>query len=355
MNNGGARILTDNGYYRQNRITLSLITFAKRPLRMGEVIDGIAMTRTELGRDLNPSKITTSDRILSSCKGLVRHQVSHGGNPLDSVLRLSHSAVRTFLVKNSDIQNSDRGDNNSNNVKGQFVTSQIIKDCCLRYWMQPRYCRPLQRTIHVRSGTNYVSFRTHNGHEIDNHRLLNYAAKYWYQHFDSHSLSTAIFVLRRSQSELRGPGDADKLQVSAFLRSSNFQTCLQVQCLFVIGHFMQTFDHITDEPTAIRRTLPNWIPKLEPETHRQYVNFQSEWCHLLVPGPQSDVYGEIDRCFWTALGPSNFLSNNTGRYQNFQLPATLGKEGGECDQTYQFIKTSSDGRAVIVCSVEKQG
>jgi len=308
---------------------------------MGEVIEALAMTRTELGHDLNPNKITSWERILSSCKALIRHQVIDGSDPLDSVVRLSHSAVRTFLVKNSDETD-----------KGQYVTSQIIKDCCLRYWMQPRYRRPL-----IRTGTTDITFQTHNGEEVKTHRLLNYAAKYWYQHFhsdkfsDTNSSTDTAFMPRRSQSELAVPLDADRLHVTRFLRSSNFQTCLQVQCLFVVGHFIQQFNQITDEATFLRRTLPNWIPELETETHRQYADFQKEWCHVLVPGWQSDVHGELDRCFWTALGPSNFLSGNKGRYRDFQLQDGLPTEG----QTCQFIKTSSDGRAVMVGSVEKQG
>ncbi|KAK4146874.1 uncharacterized protein C8A04DRAFT_25453, partial [Dichotomopilus funicola] len=238
-------------------IILSLVTFAKRPLKMGEVIEAIAMTKTDDGHNLRTNRITTPDKILSSCMSLVRQQANPGygqDSPQNSVLRLSHSAVRAFLIKNSDVEKSNSKD------AEQFVTSQIIKNCCLRYPRQPRYRHPLEYA----NGT----FRTHRGESLEDHQLLTYAAKYWYQHFHSHSFS-GPFALHRSSSELRGSQDDDMACVKAFLCSSNFRTCLQIQCLFVVRHFMQKFDRITDEATAIGRALPNWIPKLDPQIHPQ--------------------------------------------------------------------------------------
>jgi hypothetical protein len=328
--------------HRLHRIILSLVTFAKRPLKMGEVIEAIAMTKTDDGHDFSTNRITTPDKVLSSCMSLVRLQASpgYGEDSLqNSVLRFSHSAVRAFLIKNSDVEKSKSKD------AEQFVTSQIIKSCCLRYLRQPRYRHPLEYT----NG----AFRTHRGESLKAHRLLTYAAKYWYQHFDSHSFS-GLFALNRSPSELRGPQDDDMARVKAFLCSSNFQTCLQVQCLFVVRHFMQNFDRITDEATAVRRTLPNWIPKLEPQIHRQYAEFQSEWCHVLVP-EHAEIRGELDRCFWNALGPANFLSRNTGRYRGFQLQSCAAKGAAESSNVCRFIKLSPDGNVLVLCSVEKTG
>lgn len=326
-----------------HRIILSLVTFAKRPLKMGEVIEAIAVTKTDDGRDFSRNKITTPDKVLSSCMSLIRLQASpgYGDDSLqNSVVRFSHSAVRAFLIKNSDVDKSKDEEG--------FVTSQIIKSCCLRYLRQPRYRHPLEYT----NG----AFRTHRGESLRAHRLLTYAAKYWHQHFDSHSSSSSSspFALNRSPSELRGPQDDDMTHVKAFLCSSNFQTCLQVQCLFVVRHFMQKFDRITDEATAVRRTLPNWITKLEPQIHRQYAEFQSEWCHVLVP-EHAEICGELERCFWSALGPANFLSQNTGRYRSFQLQSCAARGAAESSNVCRFIKLSANGNVLVLCSIEKTG
>ncbi|KAB8237317.1 uncharacterized protein BDW43DRAFT_307591 [Aspergillus alliaceus] len=68
----------------------------------------------------------------------------------------------------------------------------------------------------------------------------------------------------------------DKERMIRFLKSPNILTIIQVQSLFVIGHFMQSFDPITDRSKCLRRTLPNWMKLDEPDLDRQYRIFQGE-------------------------------------------------------------------------------
>jgi hypothetical protein len=138
----------------------------------------------------------------------------------------------------------------------------------------------------------------------------------------------------------------------------------------VIGHFIQRSDDITDQVKSVWRTLPNWIAfrgpkssiitsesgatktKEEDGLHRQYLEWQGEWCELLQCGQFRQFNGEVDRCFWTALGPSNFLSHNTGRYQSFQI--TQNGNGEVSDKACRVQQLSPDGKRLTVCWVSSQ-
>jgi hypothetical protein len=58
---------------------------------------------------------------------------------------------------------------------------------------------------------------------------------------------------------------------------------------------------------------------------KHYRTFVSEWhyylhCPTCSPMCRAMPYsGEIDRCFWGALGPQSFLATNKSRYQSFML------------------------------------
>ena len=324
-----------------SRIVLSLLTFARRPLRISEIIEGVATVRTARGNALNASKLVVPRKILSCCLSLVR-QIKIDGNYLNDILHLSHSAVRTFLLKNSDVAEvvPDTAD--------ELVNSRIIRDCCLTYLSQPRY-----RTI--LSKDSFGVFWTEDDEDVRNHHLLSYAAKYWYQHFDAETDSFGPLP----------PAASDKMAVMSFIKSTNFQTCIQVQSLYVIGHFIQRDDDITDQVKLVRRTLPNWIafqgpnhsntkdeedrkaPTNDDGIHRQYLEWQGEWCELLQCGQSRQFNGEVDRCFWTALGQSNFLSHNTGRYKSFQIQQT---GDGQVEEKFCRVQQlSADGRKLMIC------
>lgn len=333
------------------RIVLSLLTFARRPLRISEIIEAVATIRTPKGENLSDSKRVDPRKIPSCCLSLVRH-IKIDGNYLNDILHLSHSAVRTFLLKNSDVAEETPDE------ALDLVSSRIIRDCCLSYLSQPRYGKLLSKDT-------FGVFWADDDEDIRSHHLLSYAAKYWYQHFDTEIDNHGPIP----------PDPKDKIEVIKFIKSGNFQTCLQVQSLYVIGHFIQRSDDITDQVRSIRRTLPNWIAfrgglvertsestkaaeQLTPPAsqnedglHRQYLDWQGEWCDLLQCGQSREFNGEVDRCFWTALGPSNFLSHNTSRYQSFQIRQN---GNGENDKFCRVQQLSSDGRKLTVCWVRSE-
>jgi hypothetical protein len=263
-------------------------------MRLNEVLEAVAIQRTICGRNIR-SDSASREQILTCCLSLVRH------TPETDFLRLSHSAVRTFLLDPP----------NKTDPSEPLVDREIVQICCLRYLMQPRYSLPLRKTE-----SNHYSLLNDSG-DVLSHRFLLYAAKYWYLHQDTSK---------------RDPKETMVAAVCKFIKSKNFFTILQVQSLFIEGHFLLQFDSITDRGKSARQTLPNWMRKNTPDIYRQYNAFQGEWSRLLQAARSDPFRGELDRCFWAALGPINFLSCNQGRYHNFEFSLTNSnwREGDGC-------------------------
>nr|CAG8993138.1 Unknown function [Thelonectria discophora] len=136
------------------------------------------------------------------------------------------------------------------------------------------------------------------------HQFLLYAVKYWFRHFEN-----------SPRSAKDGPTEEEKRAVRNFLHSPNFLT--------------------------------------DADLLRQYQTFQGEWCQLLQAQPSDSFRGEVDRCFWKALGPANFLSSNESRYVAFEVgsgaSSRLGpEEKGSC----QFHHVSKDGRLLSTAWIQ---
>jgi hypothetical protein len=249
------------------------------------------MIRSAKGQDISRSKTVHVSKIRESCMSLVRI-VKTNSTRDDGILLLSHSAVATFLRKHSNIGEAALAN------EEQLVSSLIIRDCCFAYLLQPRLSRLLiRKDAHV--------FETHDGEILQPQKLVTYAAKYWFLHFDTQ------------------PEDGEKSnEVIRFLRSPNFQTCIQIQSLFVIGHFLQSFDPTTDQGVTTRRNLPKWLIKQEAAIHRQYQDFTSEWCEVLQRGLSNSFNGEVDRCLWGALGTASFLSKKQKPLLELSFPSS---------------------------------
>lgn len=281
---------------------------------MSEIIEGVAMTRTASNSNLNDNKRVDADKILTSCMSLVRLIKSKSDpDPDDGLLRLSHSAVGVFLMKYSD-------DSEDIEETDQLISSTIMRDCCLKYLLQPRYSGLLQKSP---AG----GFVTGDGEDVNTHQLVLYAAKYWDKHADNIS------------------EDDEKTAVVQFLHSKNFLACIQIQSRYVIGHFVQNFDPITDQCRSTKRSLPLWMK--EVPLFQQYFSFTAEWGELLQRGIYAQFQGEIDRCFWTALGEYHFLAKHQSRYKN----SILGdKDNNDCTgKVCRVQQVSEDGRSLTVC------
>lgn len=305
------------------KIILSLLTYTKRPLRLLELREAVAILRSAANEDLSTSKFVSLTTIRKECSRLVRFIQEEDSE--DGTLELNHSAVFAFLRE--DVETED--------VKPEecVVSRDLICDCCVKYLSQPRYSRLLGKK-------NHYEFTTWLGESTSKHQLLLYAAKYWYRHCDE---------------KMPSPDSQDRLR--KFLLSPNFQTLIQVQSLSIIGHFLLRFDQITGQPLTMKKILPDCVRHLDSNTSRilpQFNDFIYEWSELLQLGLTAEYNGEIDRCFWRALGPPHFLQNKEGRYNSFHFmsPDTLSEIAEPTKGLCFFHAVSPGEHELVLCKVQ---
>lgn len=250
-------------------------------------------------------------------------------DPEDFVCYLFHSTVKDFILKNDQIFLQGRPDIEGG--KSRLISEFTIANACLLYLSQDRFSELLvKKRVSSNSCTQSPSdmWLTTLGDSTEEHRFLQYSAKYWDKHLDG----------------VEGTQEIAQ-RVKAFLHSTNYQTTIQVQSLWVQSHF--ALHRLLDGHGAAlkfrgaKRVFPRWF-----STHSSvgcgnyitdYAHFVNEWRHLLNFGSCDcdecgdvihaavEAYaGEIDRCFWGALGARNFLSSNHERYHSFGLTPKEG-------------------------------
>ncbi|GLA28115.1 hypothetical protein AnigIFM63326_005683 [Aspergillus niger] len=275
-------------------IILSCIVHAKRPLRLDELCECTAMVKGLEGQNIDRSQKIKKSKVLELCQPLVQIHESDGPAGTISICTLTHGSVKSFLLKNPEILAKN------SNPPAYALTNDVLADICRKYLLQPRYQQLL-----TRDGETFVDYE---GEDIFSHHLLSYAAKYWDKHLDS-----VDFSLEYCQ------------KTSSLIRSSHFFTLLQVQSLFVDGQFR--FWYSTNRPWAgrhIRRVFPHWLDDNCNEPFaKDYGSFVGEWGPLLdrETSVTGAFPGEIDRCFFGALGPNNYLHKGPSRYRSLMFTA----------------------------------
>ena len=301
----------------------SMVVYARRPLQMKEVQEAIGLLQSA-----NPRCPSTADQPFAKLLRknfaplIVFQDVDEDRGP---ECRLFHSTLRQFLLKNPDvIGGSDRD---------LHISSAIIFNACLSYLSQDRYQNLLTRKD--------ASWLDGSGSLVENHHFLLYAAKYWDKHLDDIS----------ETDELR-------TRVQDFLTSPHFLTCIQTQSLWVDGQFEVFYlDNNQDNHRAfLRRMFPAWFSGNHGGGNKLWRDFRAflhEWRYFLECGscvhPNCAMLpyaGLIDRCFWNALGPNNFLSNRPGRYKSFVFQNTGLPDDHLLCQSYEGISVS--GTEVII-------
>lgn len=266
----------------------SMVVFAKRPLLLQELSEAVGMTYTKQESDLDSSKEPFKRRLKALCAPLI--DVAESGQ--QTVCTLTHSTVQSFLLKHPQIL--QQRDNAAQPLTVPMIDEGEMAFACLKYLSQPRY-----RDVLVRSGDSFI---TSSGEDVAKHHMLSYAAKYWDRHLENLPCSEALFE-----------------SVESFLHSPQFVTCLQIQSLCVEGQFTLWFSQM-QMCTGYRRTFPRWFTDCGQRGQKllsDYTRLVDEWGYLLDSGT-----GDIDRCLWGALGPGNFLSANSGRYDSFMYAST---------------------------------
>ncbi|KAK2013704.1 hypothetical protein LZ32DRAFT_529762 [Colletotrichum eremochloae] len=269
--------------------SLSCIVYAKRPLSLDELCEAIEIHKSWPGDNIQPTCLLMRDRLIDACGPLVRVNATE---PMGKqACTLSHGAVKTFLVEHP----------HAISAKDDCrISPEILGTGCLNYLQQKRYKALLKR--------GNMTFETLCGSDIKEHALLNYAAKYWHRHLDDVPYTPELCDT-----------------VAQFVQSSNFMTCLQVQSLFVGGHF--NFWYNSNDELQLRslvRAFPKWFVKKHQcgaRLQKEYHHAIGEWNHFL--STQSNYAGkfrgEIQRCLWGCLGKSNFLHKVPNTIKSFIL------------------------------------
>ncbi len=194
-------------------------------------------------------------------------------------------------------------------MTSHLISEMAIADACLLYLSQEKYAQLMTKRL--------GQWVTTSGEDLSDHHLLTYSAKYWDKHLDE--VPETPQLLRR---------------VERFLSSSNFQTTLQIQSLCVEAQFgLYTVKGHARSHKYTKRVFPRWFAENKTRNNSEFLGsyrtFISEWQSFLDCGTCGDdccnyanyarYVGELDRCLWKALGPSNFLSSNRERYSSFML------------------------------------
>ena len=278
-------------------------------------------------------------------------------DPEDSVCYLFHSTVKDFLLKNNQI--FLQGQPDTEGGKSRLITEFTIANACLLYLSQDRFSKLLMKkglSPDSCSDPRSEEWMTTLGDSTEEHHFLKYSAKYWDKHLDGVEGTQVV-----SQ------------RVKDFLNSTNYQTTIQVQSLWVESHF--GLHTIVDEHGTYmsfrgsKRVFPRWFSSHVSmdcgKYSEDYGSFVNEWRHLLnfgscdcdkcgvfTHGAFGAYVGEVDRCFWGALGPRNFLSSNHERYNSFRLTPKEGTGIVRAGPYYEAV--ASDGSEIRVMHLAEE-
>ncbi|KIJ50943.1 hypothetical protein M422DRAFT_27066 [Sphaerobolus stellatus SS14] len=288
--------------YEQNHLSLicklfALLLFARRPLRLKELREAAGILESEDPTLLNEEDLPFITLIRGLSRPLIEIQ-DDPEDPDDGICHIFHSTLRDFLLSKPDILSTRSG------VQNLRIISEHISKACLLYLSQDRYRRPLKKKD--------ICWVDHTGSSVETQHFLLYAAKYWDRHLSD---------IEETKEK--------RAHVEAFLRSSNFLTCAQIQGLWIENHF-DLFTNVSGGPRLfLRRIFPMWFThsyQQDPSCNlwEEYRLFLHEWQYFLqcwTCGEPSCTFlhhaGQIDRCFWGALGTDNFMSKFPGRYRCF--------------------------------------
>ncbi|KAF3801959.1 hypothetical protein GCG54_00015182 [Colletotrichum gloeosporioides] len=336
-------------YYQEDQhkyvsLLFSLIAFARRPLRWHELREAMALALSDPTNGVNPRAVPNNLQRLFA--PLIETQ-EDPTNPENPLCRLCHSTVQEFLAANPDVLRSG--------TLGRFPTTSLIAasrvgHIYLRYLSQAKYSTLVDLSRSDCLGTLTLSYD-----DAQQHGLLPYSAEYWDRHLEDLAPTPAICK-----------------ELIEFLSSPNFQTLIQVQSLFVWGHFEQfrAEGSATTCRPLYRRAIPRWFGPdyasrdfayLEDsrKIRRDYRHFANEWGHLLNLGNcetsksgkclTEHFWGEVDRCLTSLLGPTHFMARMKERYQSFMLTC-VPFECGMCKRFIIADTVSPCGSQYIVMS-----
>ncbi|KAI0164352.1 hypothetical protein GGR52DRAFT_116690 [Hypoxylon sp. FL1284] len=299
---------------------LSLLTSARRPLKMKEMREAVAILQKPFHdesefccEDLAPDDIKQLDGsdIERYCTPFVSFVPSEEETE-DSYIRLSHVSVLHFLRELASSPVYEQGE--------PRIITNIMSDACLRYLSQRKYAiTPEART-----------------EAFQDDSFLAYAAKYWHRHLDESSSF---------------PTEA----VQSFICSPQFITVVQTQSLLLNGHF----GRVDDDGKESQQVPASFSTRADLQAlAHDYRQFIKEWSEFLQLGvTNARLHGAIQHCFWGALGETNFLwKHGSGIESNasFLLDFDASQDDNEAQESgtsYYYDMISEDGRRLAVWKI----
>lgn len=335
------RVSKITDYQDDKSLLFSLVAFASHPLHLSELQDGIALALSDPSQDFDPLRRPSRLQLLFPPLIEMQNDPKEPDNPL-CILR--HSTVHSFLNSNRHVLCLARGRGvcAGTDACETLISPGRFGSLCLQYLSQPRYGSCVSKYQLLPS--------------ITDSRLL-YCAKFWTKHLEDTE-----------------PTHDQRKAVATFVKSTNFQTLLQVQSLSVHGQFDQIpFGADTDEMALTmthhgyhhlqRQVFPKWLfheknkVLREFDSYRgQYRHFVNEWGYLLTratcPSDQDYFPGEVERCLSGIMGPSNFLANMKEKYTSFML----SQEPFDCLKSQSFVleeRLSNTSDRFMIVSVQR--
>jgi hypothetical protein len=313
----------DAGFDHFSKI-FGLVTFAKRRLRLSELRQAIGISSSDKPNNLRSGSIPWRQAVERLFAPLIETQEDPDA-PRDCFCYLFHSTVKAFLEQNPEVlQRTLPG------AATLLINEIIIANACLLYLSQDAFAEFLIKD------SDSDQWTTASKECITGTSLLTYSAKYWDKHMDG----------VEETSELR-------LKVESFIRSGKFHTTLQIQSLFVEGHFdLYNLKGCSNNHIYTKRIFPRWFARYNAEgcadVARNYRSFTTQWNSFLRGLHCIDrrFKGKLDRCLWGALGPQSFLSNGQDRYSSFML---IDGDGLHPENRIPYCAgISSDGSEAVV-------
>ena len=295
---------------------MSLVAFARRQLRLEELQVATAILTSHGKKKKAASDAARSISTLPLKTFLARYTtlVEVDGNTSDptptDTCRLVHSSVFEFLDQNPAVLDKDSKDHQLH------ISRYALANACLIYLTRPVYTQLLQKQS-LPDGT--CTWVDSNGATVDKQAFSQYAAKYWVRHLGD--------LEKMEQDKIRG-------RVEGFVSSNSFQTCMQIQSIWVQGRFDVYYVRYK---LSLLRAIPEWlIRSRSPDSTRltitkhwsDYMKLMYDWRTLLSCGGCRDAdpdcsyfafRGELDRIWWTTFGPDHLFSDFKSRYTSFRL------------------------------------
>ena len=319
---------------------MSLVAFARRQLRLEELQVAAAILASHGKKKKAASDAAHSISTLPLKTFLAKYTtlVEVDGNTSDptptDTCRLLHSSVLEFLDQNPATLDKDSKDHQLH------ISRFALANACLIHLTRPVYAKVLQKQSLLDGTYTWVDST---GVTVDKQVFSQYAAKYWVRHLQD--------LEKKDQDQIRG-------RVEAFVSSNNFQTCMQIQSIWVQGRFDAYY---VGNQLSLLRAIPEWLVWNRSSDSKRltitkywsnYGELMHDWrtllscgeCHDSYPGcPYLTFRGETDRIWWTSFGPDHFFSDFRSRYISFRLAE--GKN--TCSERFEALSVSREQIVVV--------